>query len=196
MHIEIKHLPKLQAGDGDRRKRFLYAAIDRCSRAVHVAVKNDETEEHAVASLPKPAGAFPFQLTPVLTDNGSVTQGSLPRNRHRPRRVLPYTRPRTPQTNGVVERFNGRISSEALGINITSYCALEQLLRGFNTVYNAGCQRVLDGITPNQLAGSASCSRVALCDTAKAVLGADAATDVSPMYSSSSTLDFSGNQLL
>ena len=34
------------------------------------------------------------------------------------------TRPYTPQTNGLVERFNGRIGSEALGI-------IEQLLSGF-----------------------------------------------------------------
>ena len=32
VHRDIKHLPKLQTADGECRKRFLYVAIDRCSR--------------------------------------------------------------------------------------------------------------------------------------------------------------------
>ena len=51
----------------------------------------------------------------------------------------------------MVERFNGRISSEVLGINIYSHRALEQLLRGFNAAYNARRQRVLDSKTPDQV---------------------------------------------
>jgi transposase len=35
IHIDIKHLPKLQTSNGERRKRYLYVAIDRCSRSVH-----------------------------------------------------------------------------------------------------------------------------------------------------------------
>jgi transposase-like protein len=31
-HMDIKPLPKLETADGERRKRFLYVAIDRCSR--------------------------------------------------------------------------------------------------------------------------------------------------------------------
>ena len=70
-HIDIKHLPKLQTADGERRKRFLYVAIDRRSRSVHLAVKDDETERSAIAFLREAAAAFPFRLTHVLTDNGS-----------------------------------------------------------------------------------------------------------------------------
>ena len=29
VHIDIKHLPKLRTANGERRKRFLYVAIDR-----------------------------------------------------------------------------------------------------------------------------------------------------------------------
>jgi transposase len=38
VHIDIKHLPKLRTADGERRKRYLFVAIDRCSRSVHLAV--------------------------------------------------------------------------------------------------------------------------------------------------------------
>ena len=50
----------------------------------------------------------------------------------------------------MVERFNGRIGSEVLGITVYSHRDLEQLLRGFNAAYSARRQRVLDGKTPNQ----------------------------------------------
>jgi hypothetical protein len=53
--------------------------------------------------------------------------------------------------NGQVERFNGRIESEVLGITIYSHRDLEQLLRGFNAAYNGRRQRVLQGRTPNQV---------------------------------------------
>ena len=35
VHIDIKHLPKLRTANGESRKRYLYVAIDRCSRWVH-----------------------------------------------------------------------------------------------------------------------------------------------------------------
>ena len=71
VHIDIKHLPKLQTSDGERRKRFLFVAIDRCSHSVHPAVKDDETERSAIAFLHEAPAAFPFQLTHMLTDDGS-----------------------------------------------------------------------------------------------------------------------------
>ena len=71
IHIDITHLPKLQMTDGEQRKRFLYVAIDRRSRSVHLAVKDDETGKSAIAFLREAAAAFPFRLTHALTDNGS-----------------------------------------------------------------------------------------------------------------------------
>lgn len=37
VHMDIKHLPKLQTADGERCRRYLYLAIDRCSRWVQLA---------------------------------------------------------------------------------------------------------------------------------------------------------------
>src|SRR3712207_67002 len=51
VHVDVKHLPKLRTGDGESRKRSLSVAIDRASRFVHLAVKDDETERSAVAFL-------------------------------------------------------------------------------------------------------------------------------------------------
>jgi len=190
VHIDIKHLPKLQTVDGERRKRFLYVAIDRRSRSVHLAVKDDETEQSAIAFLREAAAAFPFHLTHVLTDNGSCFTPAFAKACAELGAQYRHTRPRTPQTNGLVERFNRRIGSEVLCITIHSHRQLEQLLRGFNAAYNARRQRVLGGKTPDQvvaerlkakrkLAKDKPHGRAGPCDTTKARLIAENAKEVS-----------------
>ncbi|MFL5288609.1 MAG: DDE-type integrase/transposase/recombinase [Rhodopila sp.] len=190
IHIDIKHLPKLQTANGERRKRFLYVAIDRRSRSVHLAVKDDETEPSAIAFLREAAAAFPFRLTHVLTDNGSCFTPAFAKACADLGAQYRHTRPRTPQTNGMVERFNGRVGSEVLAITISSYQDLEQLLRGFNAAYNARRQRVLEGKTPDQvvaewlkakptLAKAKPQGRAGPCDMTKARLIADRAKEVS-----------------
>ena len=190
VHIDIKHLPKLQTSDGERRMRYLFVAIDRRSRSVHLAVKDDETEASAIAFLHEAAAAFPFRLTHVLTDNGSCFTPAFAKACAALGAQYRHTRPRTPQTNGLAERFNGRIGSEVLAITIYSHRQLEQLLRGFNAAYNARRQRVLDGKTPDQvvaerlnakpeLANARRHGRAGPCDTTKARLIAQAAKEVS-----------------
>ena len=71
VHVDVKHLPKLRDRDGTTRKRYLYVAIDRASRYVHLAVKDDETAASAVAFLTDALDAFAFRVTHVLTDRGS-----------------------------------------------------------------------------------------------------------------------------
>ena len=186
IHIDIKHLPKLPTTNGERRKRYLDVAIDRCSRAVHLAVKDDETEQSAIAFLREAAAAFPFRLTHVLTDNGSCFTPAFAKVCAELGAAYRHTKPYTPQTSGMVERFNGRVGSEVLGITIYSHRELEQLLRGFNAAYNTRRQRVLKGKTPNQivaerlkarrkLANPKPQGRAGPCDTTKARLLAEAA---------------------
>jgi transposase InsO family protein len=192
IHIDIKHLPKLQTANGERRKRYLYVAIDRRSRSVHLAVKDDETERSAIAFLREAAAAFPFRITHVLTDNGSCFTAAFEKACAQLAAEYRHTRPRTPQTNGMVERFNGRVGSEVLGITIYSHRDLEQLLRGFNAAYNARRQRVLGGRTPDQLVAECLHAKPSLAmpkgkphgragpdDIAKARLIAEAAKEVS-----------------
>jgi len=54
VHMDIKQLPKLHVGGREFRKRHLYVAIDRRSRSVHLAVKEDTTEPSATAGLRRP----------------------------------------------------------------------------------------------------------------------------------------------
>src|SRR4051794_5796993 len=151
IHMDVKHLPKLRTADGECRKRFLFVAIDRRSRPVHLAVEDEETEAAAEAFLEEAVAAFPFRVTRLLTDRGScfTAEGFEKRCRelgieHR------KTRPYTPRTNGMVERFNGRVQREVLGITVAGRRDLERLLAGFDQAYDARRRRVLDGRSPEE----------------------------------------------
>lgn len=61
------------------------------------------------------------------------------------------TKPYTPKTNGMVERFNGRVQREVLGITLWSHQDLETLLSGFKVAYNGRRQRVLKGRSPDRV---------------------------------------------
>lgn len=58
------------------------------------------------------------------------------------------TKAYTPQTTGIVERFNGHIVSDVLGINVAGHADLEILLNSFNGAYNRRRQRVFHGLAP------------------------------------------------
>ena len=195
VHVGIKQLPKLHVGGREFRKRYLYVAIDRRSRSVHLAVKEDMTEPSATAFLREAAAAFPFRLTHVLTDNGSCFTLAFARACAELGAEYRHTKPYSPHTNRMVERFNGRVGSEVLGITIHSHAQLERLLRGFNAAYNARRQRVLDGKTPDQvvaerlkarrkLANPKPHGRAGPAEIAAARRSAEAAKDVSPPDSS------------
>lgn len=117
---------------------------------MHLAVKDDETTASAVAFLDEALGAFSFKVTHVLTDRGScftadAFEAACKRHGVQHRMTKPYT----PRTNGMVERFNGRVQREVLGITLWSHQDLETLLTGFNVAYNGRRQRVLNGRSPH-----------------------------------------------
>ncbi len=196
MRIATERLPKPPAGNGERRKRHLPVAIDRRSRSVRLAAKDDKAERSASAGLRPPravprtlraaATAFPFRPTRALAGNGGCATPAFARACHELGAEHRRTKPCSPRTNGMVARFNGRAGSEVLGIAIRSHARLEQLLRGCN----ARRQRVLDGKTPDQvvaerltarrkLANARPHGRAGPADTAQARLIAEAAKAVS-----------------
>ena len=191
MHVDVKHLPKLRAADGELRKRYLFVAIDRRSRFVHLAVKDNETEASAGAFLKEALAAFPFRVTHILTDRGSCfTAEGFERLCRELGIEHRKTRPYTPRTNGMAERFNGRVQREVLGITVAHHRDLERLLMGFNAAYNARRQRVLDGRSPEQVVRERLEHAVSLtnpayqplpdpCVLPKAMLAIDRAKDVS-----------------
>ncbi len=91
--IDLKYLPPMA---DESRRRYLFVAIDRATRWVVVRVYNSKTAANARRFLRALERACPMRIRPILPDNGKEFTDRL-------------TPPRSPQTNGMVERFNGRI---------------------------------------------------------------------------------------
>ena len=151
--MDVKHLPKLR----DRQWRDAASAFcmwpSTAARAGSTwPSRTTRPTTSAVAFLKEAVRAFPFQVTHVLTDRGSCfTADGFEAACRKLKVEHRTTRPYTPQTNGMVERFNGRVQREVLGITIYSHRDLETLLKGFNQAYNRRRQRVLKGASPEQV---------------------------------------------
>lgn len=162
VHVDVKYLPQMV--DEDTR-RYLFVAIDRATRWVYVAIKPDKSARAAKAFLAALARAAPFRIATLLTDNGKeftdrfVTAGErTPTGQHAFDQLCQalgiehrLTRPRRPQTNGRVERFNGRIADLLRTHHFRSRDDLEQTLHRYVTLYNQHLpQQALGAQTPAQ----------------------------------------------
>ena len=162
VHVDIKYLPQMS---DEARRRYLFVAIDRATRWVFVAIKNDKTAASARSFLQAFHKACPIRITKVLTDNGKEFTDRLfasrerqPSGEHEFDRLCKaldiehrLTRPRTPKTNGMVERFNGRISDVLNTHRFSSALDLEQTLLRYVALYNHHLpQSVLKSNTPLQ----------------------------------------------
>ena len=117
---------------------------------MHLAVKDDELATSAIAFLKEAVRAFPFKITHVLTDRGSCFTADGFEEACRKLKVEHRTtKPYTPQTNGLVERFNGRVQREVLGITICepsgSGDAAQGLQRGLQPETPACAQGAMPG---------------------------------------------------
>ena len=163
VHIDIKYLPQMP---DETARRYLFVAIDRATRWVFIEIYGDQTESSSVDFLAKVKAACPIKICKLLTDNGSQftdrftckTRKKEPSGDHVfdrlceqfgiEHRLIP---PRHPQTNGMVERFNGRISEIVNQTRFGSAQELESTLRNYVKIYNHNIpQRALKHQTPIQ----------------------------------------------
>ena len=127
IHLDIKYLTRLA-----RKPAYVFVAIDRATRYVYAEILTDRKAATAQAFIERFLDHFPGTVHTILTDNGSEwtdrfaddKKGKAPGKpsgghlvdllcaQHGIRHKL--TKPYRPQTNGLVERFNRRIS-EHLG---------------------------------------------------------------------------------
>ena len=80
LHMDIKYLPQMP---DERRRRYLFVAIDRATLWVFVAIKNNKTASSARAFLQALHRACPIKITKLLTDNGKELTDRLFASRER-----------------------------------------------------------------------------------------------------------------
>ncbi|MGP9656296.1 IS481 family transposase [Halomonas sp. AOP35-4E-18] len=147
VHIDIKHLPQMP---DEKQKRYLYVAIDRATRWVYLEIRSSQSAQDARAFMKQVEEKAPFTIQTVLTDNGkSFTDRFTRAGERQPSGRHPFDqecqahgiehrliKPGRPQTNGMVERFNGRISDVLATRWYTSGKDLEQTLKRYAWLYN------------------------------------------------------------
>lgn len=130
-------------------RRYLFVAIDRATRWVFVQIKPNKTAGAARAFLNALQKAAPCHIQTILTDNGSEFTDRLFNKQKHPSGEHEFdlrcaefgiehrlTKPRSPQTNGMVERFNGRISDELATHRFESGADLADTRERYVLLYN------------------------------------------------------------
>jgi transposase InsO family protein len=161
VHVDIKYLPQMP---DETQRRYLFVAIDRATRWVFIKIYADQSEDSAVSFLEQLHAAAPMKIVKVLTDNGAqftdrfTSKTKQPTGQHHfdvrckalgiQHRLSP---PRHPQTNGMVERFNGRIAEVVGQTRFKNAAELEATLVSYQRSYNHHIpQRALKHLTPIQ----------------------------------------------
>lgn len=161
IHIDIKYLPQMP---DESSRSYLFVAIDRATRWVFVRIYADQTEASSIDFLAQLHKASPMHIKTILTDNGTQFTDRFTSKKREPsgqhvfdercvklgieHRLSP---PRHPQTNGMVERFNGRIAEVLAQTRFSSAAELQATLYDYARTYNQHIpQRALKHQTPTQ----------------------------------------------
>ena len=162
VHVDVKYLPQMPGQD---QRRYLFAAIDRAIRWVYVEILKDKSATAASGFLRRLIDKAHFKITKVLTDNGKAftdrfcaTGERQPTGAHAFDRVCAANhiehrliKPSTPQTNGMIERVNGRIADVLTTTRVDSSEHSAETIKRYAQVYNQHIpQKALGHIPPLQ----------------------------------------------
>ena len=161
VHVDIKYLPQMP---DEKARRYLFVGIDRATRWVFVRIYADQSERSSVDFLNRLVQAAPMKISKLLTDNGSQFTDRFSSKKREPTGLHTFdvrcqalniehrlSPPRHPQTNGMVERFNGRISEVVSQTRFASAAELETTLEHYVRTYNHQIpQRALKHLSPVQ----------------------------------------------
>ncbi|WP_419629829.1 DDE-type integrase/transposase/recombinase, partial [Thiolapillus sp.] len=162
VHVDVKYLPQI----ADEPKRtYLFVAIDRATRWVYLEILPNKSARSAKGFLQRLIKKAPFIITKILTDNGKeFTDRFVANGERKPTGQHPFDqvcqvediehrliKPKHPQTNGMVERFNGRISEILATTHFDASKDLQETLYQYQKIYNYHVpQKNLGHITPIQ----------------------------------------------
>lgn len=122
LHLDVLYAPKI-----NKTRWYLFTCIDRVSKVAFVWVSKRKTKEMGARFLRKVLSFYPYKVNYILTDNGfEFCYDALPRGK-KTKKVHPFTKIcldnrihhrrikfRHPWTNGMVERFNGKVKKNVL----------------------------------------------------------------------------------
>lgn len=160
VHVDVKYLPQMP---DETTHGYLFVGIDRASRWVYIDIMRDKSADSAAAFLQALHDKAPFKIQKLLTDNGKeftdrfiATGEREPTGNHvfdktcnRLKIEHRLISPGHPQTNGMVERFNGRIGDVLKNTRFSSSDDLKQTMNRYNHLYNHQIpQRSLSHKTP------------------------------------------------
>ena len=160
VHVDVKYLPQMP---DEETRRYLFAAIDRATRWVYVEILPEKSAACARGFLERLLAAAPFKISKILTDNGKeFTDRFCATGEREPTGKHPFDtvcaehsiehrliKPAHPQTNGMIERFNGRIGEVLTTRRFRSGEHLEETLTRYVATYNVRIpQRALGHISP------------------------------------------------
>lgn len=159
VHVDLRYLAKLEG-----RGEYVFVAIERATRFAWIEIIPDRSAGRVAAAMARFIAAFGRTPHTVLTDNGAeftdrfggdvAGRTGRPSGRHAFDRLCAahgiehrLTRPYTPKTNGMVERFNRRLGEAIADIpsfrddarrrgTFASHAERAAFLLDFVTAYN------------------------------------------------------------
>src|SRR3990167_6934515 len=122
LHIDVLYAPKI-----NKKRWYIFTGIDRVSKIAYVWVSERKSKEMGARFLRKVLSFYPYKIHYILTDNGfEFCYDALPKSK-KTTKVHPFTKLcrkhriehrrikfRHPWTNGMIERFNGKVKKNVL----------------------------------------------------------------------------------
>jgi transposase-like protein len=119
LHIDTLYTPKISD-----KKKYIFTCIDRVNKVAFVWLSERKTKEKGLEFLKKVISFYPYKIHYILTDNGGEFTNKAYKG-GKAKKVHPFSqycrfknishrtiKYKHPWTNGMVERFNGKIKTK------------------------------------------------------------------------------------
>lgn len=146
LHLDALYSPKI-----NKKRWYVFTAIDRVDKLAFLWVGERKTKEMGTKFLRMVLAFYPYQIHYILTDNGGeFSYNFLPKNKRPKNKLHPFDQVcqknkidhrtikfKHPWTNGMVERFNGKVKTKVFKRYLfTGEADLKEKLNSYLNYYN------------------------------------------------------------